>query len=67
VRGASDPEKVGLNVIFDGKILLSKINEAISIAKDEDDHKVLNFTDDVRPLNDGGLVTLGTTVFSAFP
>lgn len=63
VRDASDPDQVGLGVQFDGKIKLSQINEAISIADGEEDHVLLSPTQDVQPQT-GGLVTLGTPVFS---
>ena len=63
MRDSSDPEKVGQGVQFDGKIRLSQINEAISLADGETDH-VLDFpTADVQPQT-GGLVTLGTPIFS---
>jgi len=63
VRGAIDPDQVGLGVIFDGKIKISQINEAISIAAGEEDHVLTTPTGDVQP-SQGGLVTLGTPVFS---
>lgn len=63
VREASDPEKVGLGIKFDGKIKLSQINEAISLATDEEDHILLSPTADEEPAVNG-LVTLGTPVFS---
>ena len=66
VRDGLDPEQVGLAVIFDGKIPISKINEAISIAADEDDHVLLFPTADVQP-STGGLVVLGTPVFTPLP
>lgn len=66
VRDAIDPELVGLDVRFDGKILLSRINEAISIAAGEVDHVLINPTADVQP-EIGGIVTKGTTVFSILP
>ncbi len=62
VRDASDPDQVGLGVQFTGKILLSKINEAISIAADEADHVLISPTGDVQPPT-GGLVVLGTPTF----
>ncbi len=64
VRDAIDPTQVGAGVQFDGKIKLSQINEAISIAAGEDDHNLLSPIADVQP-STGGLVTLGTPVFSA--
>ena len=48
---------------YDGKIELSKINESISIAAGEEDHNLISPTGDVVPLV-GGIVTLGTPVFS---
>ena len=63
VRDASDPDQVGLAIKFDGKILLSQINEAISIAADEEDHVLISPTADFQPLS-GGLATLGTPVFT---
>jgi uncharacterized phage protein gp47/JayE len=66
VRDASDPEQVGLGVQYDGKIKLSQINEAISIADGEEDHVLISPTSDVQP-SVGGLVTLGTPVFSTLP
>lgn len=66
VRDAVDPDQVGLGVQFDGKIKLSQINEAISIADGEEDHVLLSPLADVQPLS-GGLVTLGTPVFSTLP
>lgn len=62
VKDASDPEQVGLGVQFTGKIPLSKINEAISLAADEDDHELVSPIADVIPPT-GGLVILGTPVF----
>lgn len=66
VRDAVDPEKVGEGATFDGKIKLSQINEAISIAAGEEDHVLTSPTEDVQPLS-GGLVVLGTPVFSTLP
>lgn len=63
VRGAADPDQVGLGVIYDGRIRLSQINEAISIADGEIDHVLISPTADVIP-PDGGLVVLGTPVFT---
>lgn len=66
VRDAVDPDQVGLGVQFDGKIKISQIREAISIAAGEEDHVLLSPTSDVQP-STGGLVTLGTPVFSTLP
>lgn len=63
VRGAIDPNKVGLGVTFTGIIKISQIGEAISIAAGEEDHVVLSPTANVQPPQ-GGIVTLGTPVFS---
>lgn len=51
---------------FDGVVPLSKINEAISLADGEEDHVLTSPTTDVQP-SQGGLVTLGTPVFSTLP
>jgi uncharacterized phage protein gp47/JayE len=48
---------------YDGKIPLSKINEAISIAQGEEDHVLNSPTEDVIPVT-GGIATLGTITFS---
>ncbi len=66
VRNAADPERVGDGITFDGKIRLSKINEAISIASGEEDHVLVSPTSDVQPAS-GGIVTLGTITFSTLP
>lgn len=62
VRDAVDPMEVGIGTIYNGKILLSKINEAISIAADENDHVITTPVADVQPPS-GGIVTLGTITF----
>lgn len=56
VRGAY--KSVGQS--YDGKIALSKINEAISLAPDEEDHNIVNLTEDPQPPTVSGLLTLGT-------
>jgi len=66
VRDAIDPDQVGLSILFDGKVKLSQINEAISIAAGEVDHTLISPTQDVQP-SVGGLVTLGTPVFITLP
>jgi uncharacterized phage protein gp47/JayE len=48
---------------YDGKIPLSRINEAISIAAGEEDHVVDIPTADPQPGTDGGILTLGTITF----
>jgi len=63
VRGAVDPDQVGQGVTFDGRIKLSQINEAISLAAGETDHILVSPTADVKPAV-GGLVTLGTPIFT---
>ena len=63
VTGAIDPLQVGLGVFYNGQIPLSKINEAISLAADEQDHVLDSPTLDVIPIT-GGLATLGTVNFS---
>ncbi len=63
VRNAIDPEQVGLSILFDGKIKISQINEAISLAAGEEDHVLITPTSDVQP-QVGGLVTLGTPIFT---
>jgi len=63
VRNGIDPDQVGLGITFDGKVKISQINEAISIAAGETDHVLLSPTSDVQP-SEGGLVTLGTPVFT---
>lgn len=53
----------GPGEIHDGKILFSRINEAISIAVGEDDHEVVSINGDTTPgdiePDDGELVVLG--------
>lgn len=66
VRDAINPEFVATGIQYDGKIKLSQINEAISIAAGETDHVLTSPTADVQP-STGGLVTLGTPVFSTLP
>jgi len=63
VGGAIDPEQVGLGITLSGKIPISKIDEAISLADGEDDHILTTPTVEVDP-GVGGLVVLGTPVFS---
>jgi len=66
VRDAVDPDQVAAGVTFDGKISLSKITEAISLADGEDAHVLLSPTSDPQPPS-GGLLILGTPVFSTLP
>jgi len=66
VRGGVDPDNVGLGLTFNGKIKISQINEAISIAAGETDHVLISPTSDVQPIS-GGIVTLGTPVYSTLP
>jgi uncharacterized phage protein gp47/JayE len=63
VRGAIDPDQVAEAVFFTGKIPLSKINEAISVAAGEDDHELLLPLSTPQP-SEGGILTLGTITFS---
>lgn len=63
VRGASIPEEVGIGGTYTGKIPLSLINEAISVAQGEEDHVLTLPTEDVEP-EVGGIVTLGTITFT---
>lgn len=60
VRGTVD----GITATFDGKIEVSKIREAISIAAGEEDHVLISPTEDVVP-SIGGLVVEGTYTFGA--
>jgi uncharacterized phage protein gp47/JayE len=52
-----------------GKILVSRINEAISIGAGEEDHEIIEINGDVTPQNieptDGYLATLGTITWQA--
>jgi uncharacterized phage protein gp47/JayE len=48
---------------YDGKIPISKINEAISVAPGEEDHVLTSPTSDLSPAT-GGIATLGTPTFS---
>ena len=45
---------------YTGKIPLSRINEAISIADGEEDHILVSPTVDAEPGANGGIITLGT-------
>lgn len=63
VSGAIDPENISSSTTFDGKILLSKINEAISIATGEDDHVLTLPIVDVEPAL-GEIAVLGTVTFN---
>lgn len=63
VRGSVDPDQVGLGVQFDGKLRLSKIGEAISVATGEDAHELISPVIDPQPPVNGILV-LGTVTFS---
>lgn len=48
---------------YDGKITISKLNEAISIADDEEDHAMTIPAADISPAS-GSMVILGTITFS---
>jgi uncharacterized phage protein gp47/JayE len=50
--------------VYTGKISLSRINEAISIAAGEQDHILTSPTVDPEPATDNGLLTLGTLTFN---
>lgn len=52
--------------VYDGKILLSRINEAISIADGEEDHNLVSPVADVEP-NNLELVTLGNITWQTLP
>lgn len=56
VRGAF----LGVGSTSDGKVPLSKINEAISLVSGEEDHVVNSPTTDPQPPTVGGILTLGT-------
>lgn len=61
MRGAViDP---GAGTTYDGKIPLSRVNEAISLAAGEEDHVVTSPVVDPQALAPGGIVTLGTITF----
>lgn len=60
VKGAVD----GVVDTFDGVLPISRIDEAISIAAGEEDHNILNITENPEPLTIGGLLILGTITFS---
>jgi uncharacterized phage protein gp47/JayE len=57
----------GAGLFWDGKIPLSRINEAISIAAGEEDHQLVSPTTDVQPTANGGILTVGTFTFSTLP
>jgi uncharacterized phage protein gp47/JayE len=63
VANAIDPDNVATNGRLDGKILLSRINEAISIATGETDHRVLSPVTDIQP-SSGAIALLGTITFT---
>lgn len=62
VRGGIDPDQIAAAVQYDGKIPLSKINEAISIATGENDHVLVTPVETPQP-SEGGIITLGTLTF----
>jgi len=62
VRGAVDPARIAEGFTYDGKIALSKFNEAISISSGEDDHILVSPVDSPQP-SEGGILTLGTITF----
>jgi len=62
VSGAADPDKIASGDTFDGIISISKINEAISLATDEEDHVLVIPTADIGP-DQGYIAVLGTITF----
>lgn len=60
VRGAFE----SITSEFDGKIAISRINEAISIAEGEEDHTLISPATDLQPPNNGGILTFGTITFT---
>lgn len=62
VRGGL--REAGTGTTYDGKIPLSRINEAISIAQGEEDHVLLSPTVDAQPGTVGGIMVKGTLTFS---
>ncbi|MBW1784814.1 MAG: baseplate J/gp47 family protein [Deltaproteobacteria bacterium] len=52
-----------VGAVFDGTVLISKLNEAISIAAGEEDHSIISPTDDIEA-QFGEIVVLGTITFS---
>lgn len=59
VRGAY--KQVGET--YDGKISLSKIDEAVSLADGEEDHEIISPASTPQPATNGGILTLGTITF----
>jgi len=49
---------------YDGKIRLSRISEAISVAADEEAHEINSPAADPQPATNGGILRLGTITFS---
>lgn len=62
VRDAVDPALVAEGTQYTGRIPLSKINEAISIAAGENDHELVSPSETPQPPT-GGILTLGTITF----
>lgn len=62
IAGAVNPALIGIGGTYDGKILLSKINEAISIAAGEQDHLLVTPSADIEPLPNY-LAVLGTITY----
>ena len=62
VNGAIDPDQVGLGIFFDGIVVLSKFDEAISLAPGEDNHILVAPSSDITPVT-GGLAKLGVITF----
>jgi len=62
ISGAVDPDNVGTPLFLDGKISISKFDEAVSIADGENDHEIVTPTADIEP-DEGYIAQLGTITF----
>lgn len=62
IRNAIDPDDVGNQTQFDGRIALSKFSEAISVAAGENEHIITSPLTDPQP-DVGGILELGTVTF----
>lgn len=62
VAGAVDPDQIASAVTYSGGLPLSKVNEAISIAEGEQDHRLNSPLVDIVSAP-GQLITLGTITF----
>jgi len=65
VRGAIDPEQIGTGETFDGRIALSKISEAISVASGEEEHELVVPDTSPQPSQQGVLLILGNITFES--